>query len=92
MWDFPQFTFGERAFSSLSWGFLEAAKAGAGARAGAQASKTTLKIRCKLSSEYLGILVAAAGNFDFGGLLGYLENSDLGDKEEPKKETKEEGQ
>ena len=54
MWDFLQYTSGERTFS-FSRGVSETA----GARAGARASKIALKIRCKLFSEYLGVLVLA---------------------------------
>ena len=64
MWDFPQYTSRQQGFSSLSQGFLEvagaAARAGVGART--QVSKTALNIRCKLSLEYLQILVAAVEN------------------------------
>ena len=53
--------------------------AGAGAEAGAQASRTVLKIRCKSSSEYLAILVAAAGALARGfapeGQAGWSDNS-----------------
>ena len=70
MWDFPRFTCREWALK-FSWGALVTmgarSRAGAGAgvgmgvgmEAGARASKTALKIPCKSSSEYLGILVAA---------------------------------
>ena len=58
------------------------AGAGVGARAGVRASKTVLKICCKLSSEYLEISVVAAGGFSLRGLAGYSENSDLEDREE----------
>ena len=62
MWDFPQYTSEERAFS-FSQGTSETTRAGtgAGAGAGARASKTALRIRCKLSSEYLRTLLAAGG-------------------------------
>ena len=55
---------------------------GAGARTGAgtgtRASRTVLRIRCKSSSEYLGILLAAAGALAMGafvkGPAGWLDN------------------
>ena len=78
MWDFLWYTSGKRAFS-FSQGTLEMTGAGVGARA----SRTALKIYCKSSSEYLGILVAAAGDFSPWGLLGCSENSDLGGRKEP---------
>ena len=83
MWEFPQYTLGERAFSSLFWVSLEAAEAavGAGVRAGARASKTALRIQCKLSSEYLETGVAAAKNVDLGGLLGCFKKFNLGSRE-----------
>ena len=69
MWDFPRYTSREQAFS-FSRGVLETAGAGAGARA----SRTALKIRCKSFSEYLGMLVAAEGELARGfhpeGLAG----------------------
>ena len=55
----------------------------AGAKAGAQTSKTALRIFCKSSSEYLGTLVAVAGDSAPGGPLGCSKNSDLGGGEEP---------
>ena len=42
-----------------------------------------LKICCKLSSEYLGTLIAAVGDFGLGDLLDYLKIFDLGGGEEP---------
>ena len=70
-------------FSGLFQGFSKvagaAARAGAGARA--RTSRTALKICYKSFSEYLGILIAVAGDFGPNGLLGYLENSDLGGRE-----------
>ena len=63
-------------------------RAGAGAEAGAQASRTALKIRCKSSSEYFAILVAAAGALARGFALKSQANwsdnlsPDLGDGEE----------
>ena len=67
--------------------------AGAGARTGAgariQTSRTVLKIRCKSSSEYLGILVAAARALAMGcfvpkGSADWSDNlsSDSGGREE----------
>ena len=65
------------------------ARAGAGVGAGVQASKTALRIHCKLSSEYLEILVAVAGalatrDFVSKGSIGWSDNSsfDSGDGEE----------
>ena len=84
MWDFPRYTSGERAFNFSRDTSVTAGTgtgAGAGAGAGARASRTVLRIRCKSSSEYLGILVSAGG-FGPGGPLGYSEISDLGDREE----------
>ena len=52
MWDFLQYTSREQTFNGLSWGFLEAAKAGAGVRVRAQVSKTALKIRYKSFSSW----------------------------------------
>ena len=69
---------GEQAFSFFL-GTSEATRA----EAGAWASRTALKIRCKLSSEYLETLIATAGDFGPRGILGYSEDSDLGDGEEP---------
>ena len=51
----------------------------AAAEVGARASRTALKIRCKSSSEYLGILVAAVGALVMGGFVpkgpaGWLDN------------------
>ena len=69
MWDFPQYTSGEQAFS-FSQGTLETMGAetgvGAGTGAKAQASRTALRIRCKSSSQYLGILVAEGGDLAKG--------------------------
>ena len=82
MWDFPWYTFGERAFSFLRGALVTmGAGAGAGAEAGTRAraktgvgagtraSRTVLKIRCKSSSEYLGILLAATGALATGGFV-----------------------
>ena len=79
MWNFPQYTSKERAFS-FSQDTLEMTEAGAGARAGVGASRTVLRIRYESSSEYLGTLVEVE---DFGPWVssGYLEISDLGDGE-----------
>ena len=69
MWDIPRYTSGDRAFSFF-WGASETTRAGTGAGArigaGAQASKTALKIRYKSSLEYLGILVAVGGELARG--------------------------
>ena len=87
MWDFPQYTSGERAFSFFR-GTLETTGAGtgveagagtrAGAGTGARAFKTALRICCKSSLEYLGILVSAEGelarSFAPEGLAGWLNN------------------
>ena len=81
MWDFLQYTSRKRAFNSLFRGSSEAARV----RTGARASKTALRIYCKPSSEYLGTLVVAAGNFGPGGLLGRSEISDLEVGGEPKR-------
>ena len=90
MWDFLQYTFRKQAFS-LSRDVLEAVEAGTRARVGVgvgvQVSKIVLKIRCKLSSEYLRISIAVAGmtktkSFTPKSLAGYSENSDLGGREE----------
>ena len=74
MWDFPQYTSRERAFSFSrdALAMMEAgartregarmgagARKGAGARTGAQASRKALRILCKSSSEYLRVLVIA---------------------------------
>ena len=75
MWDFLQYTSGEKAFS-FSQDVLKTI--GAGVRVGAEvrsealASRTVLKILCKSSLEYLGILVVATatGSFILGGLTG----------------------
>ena len=94
MWDFPQYTSGKRAFNGLSRGFSEVAGAGAGAEAragagagaeagaGARASKTVLRICCKLSLEYWGTSVAVVGDFSLRGSASCLENSDLGCEKE----------
>ena len=58
----------------------------AGARTGARASKTALKILCKSSLEYLRTLVAAR-DFGPGVLSDYSEISDSGDREEPREAT-----
>ena len=78
----------KRAFN-FSRGTLETTGARAGAEAGAQTSRTALKIFCKPSSEYLGILVVmtevlAMEGFVFEGLAGWSDNlsPDLGDGEE----------
>ena len=59
---------GEQAFSfsqstlEMTGAKVEAeARAGVGAKVGARASKTALRILCKSSSEYLGILVVVTG-------------------------------
>ena len=85
--DFPQYTSGERGFNSFFRSSSEAAEAGAGAGAGAgaRASRTALRIYCKSSSEYLGTLVVAAGDFGPGGPSGYSEISDPGGGEEPRR-------
>ena len=86
MWDFSLYMFRERAFS-LFWGILETAGAKTGVEAGAQVSRIVLKILCKSSSEYLGILVAASGatameDFIFEGSancsVNLLSNSESG--------------
>ena len=81
MWNFPQYTFRKQAFSDFFWSSLEAARAKAGARAGVQASRMALKIRCKSFSEYLGILVAEAEDFGLKDPMSYLENFVSGDGE-----------
>ena len=84
MWDFPQYTSGERAFS-LSQGTSETIGAGTGVGAGARVSRTVLKIRCKLFSEYLGTSLAETtvmGGFAPEGPSDYSENSDSGGKKE----------
>ena len=71
------------------------AKAIIRARAGTRASRTVLRIRCKSSSEYLGILLAAAGALATGGFvkgsMGWSDNLslDLGGGEESGGATKE---
>ena len=55
---------------------------------GARASRTALRICCKSSSEYLGILVLA-GDFGPRGFLGYSEISDSGGGKESGRATKE---
>ena len=81
MWDFPRYASKKWAFSLLR-GTSATMEAGAGAGAGVgigararmevgagtQAPKTVLRIRCKSSLEYLGILVAIAGALTTGGL------------------------
>ena len=92
MWDFPWYTSQKEAFS-LSWGSLKVtraeARAGVGVKAetGARASRPVLKIRCKLSSEYLGTSVAmttmaAIEDFVSKSLAGYLKNSNSGSRED----------
>ena len=104
MWDFSQYASGKRAFSfsqgaSAMMGAGSGAGAGAGAGmgagtgagtgTGAQASRTTLKILYKSSSEYLGTLVAATGalateSFVSEGPVGWSDNLSLdleGEKE-----------
>ena len=92
---------GERAFSfsrgvsaTMGAGAGVGAGAGTGARArtgagaGTWASRTVLRIRCKLSSEYLGIPSVAAGALATGGFVEgparFSENllPDSGDGEE----------
>lgn len=84
MWDIPRYTSRKWAFNDLSQGLLEAARAGTRAEVGvgAQASRTTLKIRCKLPLEYIRTSLGAARDFDPGNLASYLKNFDLGDREE----------
>ena len=86
MWDFPQYTSGERAFS-FSQGILETTgagtRAGVGVGTGIRASRTALKILCKSSLEYLGTLVAAK-DVGPGVPSGYLETSDSGGGEKPR--------
>ena len=72
---------GEQAFSSsrsTSKTIRAGTGVGAGTRAGTQASRTALKICCKSSSEYLGILVAARGELARGfppeGLASWSDN------------------
>ena len=88
MWDFLQYTSGEYAFS-FSQSSLEMTGAGVGVDIGVQASKTALRIFCKLSLEYLEILVAeigtlATGDFIFEGPVNWSDNlsTNLGGKEE----------
>ena len=76
MWDFLQYTSREQAFNGLFRGSLKVTRAGAGesVEAGVWASRTALRIRCKLFLEYLGISVAATGatalgDFAHGGPL-----------------------
>ena len=82
MWDFLQYTSEERIFSGLFWSFSEVTGAGAGAEVGAWASKTALRIHCKLFLEYLETLVAATEDFGPGSPSGYSENFDSGGEEE----------
>ena len=92
MWDFSRYTSGQRAFS-FSRGTSEMTGAGtrartrAGAGTGARASRTALKIRCKSSSEYLGILVLA-GDFGPESLLSCSKISYSGGREESRKASK----
>ena len=84
MWDRPQYTSGERAFS-LFRDTSETSGVKAEARAGAWASKIVLKICCKSSSEYLGTSVVetiVTGGFALKDPAGYSENSDSGSGEE----------
>ena len=74
---------------------MEVAGAGAGTEAGVQASKTALRICCKISLEYLGTLVAVArasaiGSFVFEGPADWLNSlsPDLGGGEELERATK----
>ena len=60
------------------------------AGAGVRAFRTVLRICCKLSSEYLGTLVAAirtivTRSFALRGLASCLENSDSGGGEESRR-------
>ena len=75
----------ELAFKGLSQGSSEMARAGAEVGIGVQTSRTVLKICYKSFSEYLGILIAVAGNFGPGSPAGYLENFDLRGKKESKR-------
>ena len=66
----------------------------AGVEAGAQASKTVLKIRCKSSLEYLKTSVVVVGvtvmeDFAPKNQASCLKNSDLGDREESRGASKE---
>ena len=72
----------EWTLNSLFRSSSEAAGAGAGAGAEIRACRTALRICCKLSLEWLGTLVAAAGDFAPWGPAGYLENSDSGGRKE----------
>ena len=87
MWDFSQYTSREQAFNGFFQGSLNAAKAEARARIGAQAFKTALKIHYKLFLEYLKTSVAAVGDFGPRSLAGYLKNFDLRDREESRRAT-----
>ena len=98
MWNFSQYTFREQAFSLL-WSALEITRAGTrvGAEARVWVSKTVLRICCKLSLEYLRILIAAAEiikmrSFTLEGPAGYLKNFDLRDREESGRATKKRSQ
>ena len=81
MWNFSRYMSRKRAFSFFR-GTLETMRAGTGV--GTWASRTALKICCKLSSEYLRTLVATgealARSFTPEGLAGWLDNlsPDLG--------------
>ena len=70
MWDFLQYTSGERAFN-FSQGTSKTARAEARARVGAgvQASRIVLKILCKSSSKYLKRFVAATGAITMGDFV-----------------------
>ena len=72
---------GERAFS-----FSRSVLKTAGAGAGAQDSRTALRILYKSSSEYLGTLVAT-GDFSPGVPSDCLETSESGGREEPGRAT-----
>ena len=82
MWNFSRYTSGVQAFSlSRDSAEVAGASVGVGARAGAraQAPRIVLRIFYKLSSEYLGILVAmlgatVTGSFVPEGPAGCLDN------------------
>ena len=68
---------------------------GAEVETGPRASRMVLKICCKSSLEYLGMLLAAVGALATGsfvaeGLAGWSDNlsADSGDREETEKATK----
>ena len=95
MWGFPRFTSGEREFN-LSWSSSKVAGAGVSAGAGAEvriwASRTVLRIRCKLSLKYMGILVAVTWtigieSFALEHPTDCLEDSDSGRKKESRRST-----